>query len=67
LRDRIRQAGNTDRLYYVVGAHMARVIEERVGRLALVATITSGPKAFFDAYTAARAGSEPKLLLPSRQ
>jgi hypothetical protein len=52
LPETIRDAGNRERVYYVVGAYMAKVIEERRGRRALVKTVSDGPRAFFRAYTA---------------
>lgn len=44
--------GVIGRSYYVAGAHMCRVIEERAGKEALKQTIIDVPEAFFDAYNA---------------
>jgi hypothetical protein len=42
--------GVMGRAYYVVGAHMARTIDEERGREALVETIAVGPLSFVDVY-----------------
>ncbi|PLX30751.1 MAG: hypothetical protein C0600_07565, partial [Ignavibacteria bacterium] len=42
--------GVEQRAYYIVGAHMASVIERGEGRRALVHTIAMGPRAFIDTY-----------------
>jgi len=42
--------GVVDRAYYVVGAHMARTIDEALGRDALLQTIATGPLNFVDVY-----------------
>lgn len=61
LRKRVVKVGNEERAFYVVGATMALVIEERLGRKALVETIERGPHAFFEAYLAVN----PPHPLPS--
>jgi hypothetical protein len=38
------------RAYYVTGAHMARTIDQHLGRAALVATLVIGPLNFVDVY-----------------
>ncbi|MDF1539771.1 MAG: hypothetical protein P1Q69_12795 [Candidatus Thorarchaeota archaeon] len=38
------------RLWYVTGAHMAKIIDENLGRAALLETIRQGPDRFFDLY-----------------
>lgn len=38
------------RAYYVAGAHMARTIDQNLGRAALVETLTIGPLNFVDVY-----------------
>ena len=42
--------GVQERAYYVVGAFMAQTIDERLGRRALVETITEGPRFFIRRY-----------------
>jgi hypothetical protein len=44
------RTGIQDRGYYVVGAYMARTIDERLGRDALVSTVAEGPRAFVRRY-----------------
>lgn len=44
------QVGVKNRAYYVVGAHMARTIDQERGRAALIETIERGPLAFVDVY-----------------
>jgi hypothetical protein len=39
-----------DRLWYIVGAYMAKLIDEQLGRDTLNKTITDGPESFFEAY-----------------
>jgi hypothetical protein len=39
-----------DRLWYVAGAHMSRVIEKNLGRETLIETIRLGPDDFFKTY-----------------
>lgn len=50
LRDFLWQAGSIDRAYYVVGCYMAKTIDEKIGRDALVGTISKGPESFLSAY-----------------
>ncbi len=45
--------GIRDRGYYVVGAYMAKTIDERLGREALIATVAQGPRAFVRVYNQA--------------
>jgi hypothetical protein len=42
--------GVMQRAYYVVGAHMARTIDSRLGRDALIQTIQGGPMSFVQRY-----------------
>jgi tetratricopeptide (TPR) repeat protein len=42
--------GVDDRAYYVTGGHMARTIDQKLGRAALVSTIVKGPLSFVDTY-----------------
>jgi len=42
--------GVTDRGYYIVGAHMARTIDGRLGRAALIETLSAGPVSFVRTY-----------------
>jgi len=39
-----------ERLWYVVGLHMAKMIDEELGRDALTGTIVNGPESFFRVY-----------------
>jgi hypothetical protein len=50
LRQRLWKDGNVGRMFYIVGAYMARQIERRKGRRELVETIIAGPRAFFEVY-----------------
>ncbi len=50
LRDLSWEFGVNQRAYYVVGAHMARTIDENLGRGALIETLVKGPRAFLDTY-----------------
>jgi hypothetical protein len=52
--------GVIGRAFYTVGAHMCRVIEEKLGRDALVSTFKAGTTAFTDLYNGA---AEPGLRL----
>ena len=52
LRARMLREGNEGRVTYIVGAAMARRIEEVAGRAKLVETIERGPEAFVEAYRA---------------
>jgi hypothetical protein len=52
LKERLWREGNTLRVSYVVGAVMARRIEQVDGRLKLLKTIESGPQAFLETYLA---------------
>ena len=42
--------GVGERAYYVTGGHMARTIDQNLGRPALVSTIENGPLSFIDTY-----------------
>jgi hypothetical protein len=44
------KTGIDGRAYYIVGAHMAGVIEDALGREALLQTITQGPRSFIERY-----------------
>jgi len=50
LRTRSWQVGVRERAYYVVGAHMAQVIDQELGRPALIETIRKGPSSFVETY-----------------
>lgn len=52
LRDLAWKEGVLGRAFYVGGAHMARTLDERAGRRALVDTIATGPVSFVTAYNA---------------
>ncbi len=52
LRKRIWNEGIKSRAFYVVGASMARRIEEYKGRNVLIKTVESGPQSFFTEYSA---------------
>ncbi|MHA1909920.1 MAG: DUF5700 domain-containing putative Zn-dependent protease [Candidatus Thorarchaeota archaeon] len=42
------------RLWYVTGAYMAKMIDERLGRETLIGTVRQGPNSFFDLYDSIR-------------
>lgn len=46
----VEDMSSGDRLWYVVGAAMASVIDDKLGRDGLLDTIRRGPDSFFDAY-----------------
>ncbi|UCE65069.1 MAG: hypothetical protein JSU85_09310 [Candidatus Zixiibacteriota bacterium] len=50
------EVGIRDRAFYVVGAHMAKVIEEALGREALIETIIKSPYSFVELYNGLQAG-----------
>jgi hypothetical protein len=50
MRDAVIERGITNRGFYIVGAHMARTIEEVLGRDALVTAVRDGPAAFSELY-----------------
>jgi predicted transcriptional regulator YdeE len=50
LKDTLWQVGSTDRAYYVVGCSMSKTIDEKLGRDALVETISKGPHSFLRTY-----------------
>lgn len=50
LQDTLWQIGSTERAYYVVGCYMAKTIDEKLGRDALVETISKGPQSFLRTY-----------------
>jgi hypothetical protein len=52
MRDLAWNEGVLGRAFYVGGAHMARVLDERAGRRALTDTIATGPMSFVAAYNA---------------
>ena len=66
LRERTTQVGDMQRAYFVVGAFMARRIEERSGRDVLIGTVTGGPHAFFSAYAATAPAQELSMPLPQK-
>jgi hypothetical protein len=61
----VASAGIVHRVYYVIGAFMARRIEEVGGRAALLETVTLGPRAFFAAYAATRPPREFEFQVPA--
>jgi|GEM_PF-1484066 len=52
MRDLAWNQGVLGRAFYVGGAHMARVLDERGGRGALTDTIATGPMSFVAPYNA---------------
>lgn len=60
LRARLWSEGVEDRSFYIVGAYMARRIEEKKGLEVLVRTVTDGARAFVYAYMST---SPPRELL----
>ncbi len=65
LRDRLWSEGVEKRAFYIVGAWMARQIESRKGRKALVRTVVDGPPAFLDAYMTTSPPPELQLHAPT--
>ncbi|UCE61363.1 MAG: hypothetical protein JSU63_06370 [Phycisphaerales bacterium] len=55
--------GVLERAYYIVGAFMAQTIDEKLGRQALVQTISEGPRAFIHKYNAL-APQDMKIVEP---
>jgi Putative zinc dependent peptidase (DUF5700) len=60
----ITRMSSGERLWYRVGAHMARGIEQKSGRAALVALIAQGPEKFLAAYEALVTPPAPVPLRP---
>lgn len=58
LKERMWQEGNTLRVSYIVGAAMARRIEQIDGRRQLLKTIESGPQNFLEVYQATSPSAE---------
>ncbi len=56
--------GVTDRGYYIVGAHMARTIDSRLGRAALIETLSAGPLSFVRIYNSLVDGDR-KVEIPA--
>ncbi len=50
LRNLAWDIGVLKRGYYIAGAHMAKTIDEQLGRLELIQTIQSGPLSFINTY-----------------
>lgn len=50
LQDSLWQVGTNDRAIYIVGCYMAMIIDEKLGRNALVETISKGSKLFLQTY-----------------
>ena len=44
------EIGYDQNAYYIVGAHMAKTIDDKLGRLALVETVSMGPRSFIATY-----------------
>lgn len=52
------------RAFYVAGAHMARSIENQLGRPVLVQTIRDGPRSFFERYAETGPADALRVSLP---
>lgn len=63
LQKRSWDIGVTQRAYYVVGADMARTIEGKAGRRALIETITKGPRSFVATYNGLVPAAERVVVL----
>jgi len=50
LREKAWEHGVTQRGYYVLGAYMAQAIDQKLGREALLLTISNGPLSFIETY-----------------
>ena len=53
--------GVMERSYYVTGAHMCRVIEEKAGKEVFKRTLLDGPRAFFETYNGLVAEKEKMI------
>ena len=56
--------GVGERAYYVTGGHMARTIDQKLGRAALVSTIENGPLSFIDTYNGLVPNQEQIIRFP---
>jgi tetratricopeptide (TPR) repeat protein len=56
--------GVAERAYYITGGHMARTIDQNLGRAALVSTIENGPLSFIDTYNELVPKEEQILRFP---
>jgi Putative zinc dependent peptidase (DUF5700) len=63
----ITRMSSGERLWYRVGAHMARTIERKSGRASLVALIPQGPEKFLAAYEAMLTPEAPAAPRPPSQ
>lgn len=61
-RERIWSDGIKSRAFYIVGASMARCIEENKSRNTLIRTVVSGAQSFFAEYSAT--SPPPDLSIP---
>jgi hypothetical protein len=50
VQDSVIQIGITERAFYVAGAHMARTIEENLGKEAIVKSVKEGSRHFIEIY-----------------
>ena len=50
LKDTLWQIGSMDRAFYVIGCYMSKIIDEKLGRDALIETISNGPQSFLRTY-----------------
>jgi len=64
LRELSWEVGVGERAYYVTGGHMARTIDQNLGRAALVSTIEFGPLSFIDTYNELVPKEEQILRFP---
>jgi hypothetical protein len=62
MRDKIIQIGISERVFYVIGALMAQTIEERMGKSAIVESVSKGPMEFLETYNSI-ASSDKKINL----
>jgi hypothetical protein len=60
------RTGVTRRGYYIVGAYMAQTIDERLGRDALIGSLTDGPVSFVKLYNSL-ADEERRVTVPLTQ
>jgi uncharacterized damage-inducible protein DinB len=61
LHQRQWELGVQQRAFYVVGAEMARVIDQMLGREVLIETLKAGPRAFLHTYNRI-AGNDTKII-----
>jgi len=62
VQDNVIQIGITERAFYVIGARMTQIIEEKLGKSALIESVKKGPKQFIDTYNSI-AGTDDVIII----